>query len=257
MKSDPIVAGETFANLTEVRFSHRNKHGQVHLFYRCTCGKEITAGRNNVRQGHVRSCGCLRGKIQKERYDKIREESWPGVRYGNLVVLKAFEAEKCTRLICRCDCGKETTVRASSVKNGNTRSCGCLAVAEMKSRALKDNGAAINQVYRTYVANAKKRKYQFELSLEELKIIIERECIYCGTENSNELKWLATNYKYNGIDRVHNSKGYTKDNVVTCCRICNIAKHTLSVEEFRAWLLRAASYQAQRADGGTTHQTVA
>ena len=26
---------------------------------------------------------------------------------------------------CRCDCGKESDIRASDLKSGNTRSCGC------------------------------------------------------------------------------------------------------------------------------------
>ena len=42
--------------------------------------------------------------------------------------------------------------------------------------------------------------------------------------------------KYNGIDRVNPALGYVEDNVVTCCKICNIAKHDLRLEEFLAWI---------------------
>lgn len=246
-RSNPVVvSGERFGRLTEISFSHRDKHGHVHLLYQCDCGKQKTSNRNNVRQGQIASCGCLKSKAQKERYDKERETNWPGIRYGNLVVIKAIDVEKTTRLICKCDCGKETTVRAASVKSGNTKSCGCLVVAELKSRALKDNGSAINQIYRTYVKNAKSRNYSFELSLEEVKNIIEKPCEYCGDERSNQLNWLHSPYRYNGIDRCDNSKGYTKDNVVPCCRTCNIAKNTLTTEKFCAWLSRAAKHQAQK-----------
>jgi hypothetical protein len=44
------------------------------------------------------------------------------------------------------------------------------------------------------------------------------------------------NYTYNGLDRVNNSKGYTRTNVVPCCIICNNAKRTLSLSEFLEWI---------------------
>ena len=37
---------------------------------------------------------------------------------------------------------------------------------------------------------------------------------------------------YNGIDRLDNSKGYEKENTVTCCGICNKMKLTLTLKEF-------------------------
>jgi len=40
--------------------------------------------------------------------------------------------------------------------------------------------------------------------------------------------------KYNGIDRVDNSRGYESGNVVSCCGVCNMLKHVLSKEEFLA-----------------------
>ena len=33
------------------------------------------------------------------------------------------------------------------------------------------------------------------------------------------------NIKYNGVDRKFNKKGYEIDNVISCCKICNIAKN--------------------------------
>lgn len=41
-----------------------------------------------------------------------------------------------------------------------------------------------------------------------------------------------------GLDRVDSSRGYTPDNVVPCCKTCNSAKSSLSLEEFRAWVRR-------------------
>jgi hypothetical protein len=51
-----------------------------------------------------------------------------GQRFGKLTVVAQAEANKWgkTRWLCRCDCGKETVVIGSHLKNGMTKSCGCL-----------------------------------------------------------------------------------------------------------------------------------
>jgi hypothetical protein len=43
-------------------------------------------------------------------------------------------------------------------------------------------------------------------------------------------------YTYNGIDRVDNSKGYTPENTVPCCKICNKIKGTGDVQTFKQTL---------------------
>lgn len=43
-------------------------------------------------------------------------------------------------------------------------------------------------------------------------------------------------YIYNGIDRIDNSKGYTKENSITACKQCNISKSTYSQQDFINWI---------------------
>ena len=45
----------------------------------------------------------------------------------------------------------------------------------------------------------------------------------------------------NGIDRINNDIGYTIENSLTCCKICNYAKNTMSMREFIAWLEKIVS----------------
>ncbi len=50
-----------------------------------------------------------------------------GERFGRLVVVSRSESIRgVARWLCRCDCGRETVVRANHLRCGNTRSCGCL-----------------------------------------------------------------------------------------------------------------------------------
>lgn len=80
---------------------------------------------------------------------------------------------------------------------------------------------------------AQQRGLDFNLPLELGKDLVTDNCYYCG--DPPELR-------FNGIDRVDNSKGYLEDNVVTACKYCNAGKLTRSKGEFEAWLQRAAKH---------------
>ena len=56
--------------------------------------------------------------------------------------------------LCRCDCGKEIIVTGSSLKIGNTKSCGCLQLDRLAETFTKHGHAKNNQksrIYRTWV----------------------------------------------------------------------------------------------------------
>lgn len=48
-------------------------------------------------------------------------------------------------------------------------------------------------------------------------------------------------FVYSGLDRVDPSQGYTIDNIVPACIICNRAKADMTIEGFYAWINRVFS----------------
>jgi hypothetical protein len=113
---------------------------------------------------------------------------------------------------------------------------GCLT---NKNRILKDNQAAINRVYKTYIGGARTRDLEFDLSLEDFTKLIFKNCCYCGAKpKETKLKQAEDYYytiSYNGLDRLNSDLGYSLDNCVTCCSSCNYAKSDLTLEEFKVW----------------------
>ena len=79
--------------------------------------------------------------------------------------------------------------------------------------------------------------YGFGTNMRAL-ITSSMNCFYCGQLPSREKVTRGNNgsFVYNGIDRKDNNKGYSIDNVVSCCSICNRAKHTILFNEFIQWL---------------------
>lgn len=58
--SAPVdITGQTFERLTAIRVVRRSNSKRLWL-YRCTCGAEVVHGASVVRQGRVKSCGCLK-----------------------------------------------------------------------------------------------------------------------------------------------------------------------------------------------------
>ena len=103
-------------------------------------------------------------------------------------------------------------------------------------------------LFSSYKYRSRQKKYDFNLTLEEFELMTLSDCFYCGTapmnlrngakHSSYKNKSDHLPYKYNGLDRVDNSKGYTKENAVSCCSICNTAKHQMSKNEFYTWIHR-------------------
>lgn len=85
---------------------------------KCSCGNEVVVRSDSLRRGLTKSCGCLRKMI-----DDIK-----GERFGRLIVLEhvGFADNRVALWRCKCDCGNEIIVRQCNLRNGNTRSCGCL-----------------------------------------------------------------------------------------------------------------------------------
>ncbi len=51
-------------------------------------------------------------------------------------------------------------------------------------------------------------------------------------------------FEYSGIDRVDSSVGYSMNNCIPCCKVCNWSKTNQSVGEFLAWAQRVAERNA-------------
>lgn len=60
-------------------------------------------------------------------------------QFGRLVVLQRVDSSNRgrSRWLCLCDCGKEITVLGYSLRNGHTKSCGCLNIEKIIQRSTK------------------------------------------------------------------------------------------------------------------------
>lgn len=175
-----------------------------------------------------------------------------GKKFNMLTVISRAKRPKGTRdtaawWLVKCDCGKEKILRGNSFTRRirrnkvayNTKSCGCSTSKLMsESRKLEFGLSQKRTVYKYYLTHAKKLNKPFKLKFDDFIELVEKNCFYCDSKPKNIAKSNNNNgdFIYNGIDRKDNNLGYTKENSVPCCKICNIAKNKQSIEEFYKWI---------------------
>jgi hypothetical protein len=174
-----------------------------------------------------------------------------GQKFGKLMVIEEAYRKKNVYWKCHCDCGTETIVIGSGLRNGHTTSCGCNringAIKTAKKNLSKD--PKLHSARNIYGNSYKDGTLTFEQFLE----LSQMPCYYCNTLpiNSNvynKYKYRKTtvlenislgDFYYNGLDRIDNSRLHNFDNVVPCCKWCNTAKLTRTKEEFIKWIEQA------------------
>ena len=126
-KIDSMI-GQRFGRLVVLSLD-KSAHSKPGKYYLCECDcgtKKVILG-SSLRSGHTKSCGCLqRESVANTGHKNVK--NLIGQRFGKLVVLNLTGFSETNKAIwhCKCDCGRETDVRACNLISGNTSSCGCL-----------------------------------------------------------------------------------------------------------------------------------
>ena len=139
-----------------------------------------------------------------------------GQRFGRLTVIKRVEndGEK-VMWLCRCDCGNETTVFSGYLRNGDTKSCGCLSKDKLRERRFKHGESRKTRLYNIWIhikhrtsgkANEKRTKKWY--TDKNIKMCEE------WSDFRNFRDWANENGYDDSltIDRIDGNKGYSPEN---------------------------------------------
>ena len=104
------------------------------------------------------------------------------------------------------------------------------AVAAINARKIEN----IKSQYGVYIQSSNHRNIHFELTIDEYEFIAQNPCYYCGTVNIQR--------GFNGVDRLDNNLGYSNNNCVACCSMCNYMKGSLHHDVFLRRVEHSMSY---------------
>ena len=114
------LAGRRFGKLVVMKRAE-NKNSRVRWLCQCDCGNQKVCTAQQLKAGHVTSCGC------RVNAKNVNYKDLSGTRFGRLTALyPTLERDKkgSIKWKCICDCGNEHFVTEDALVNGNVQSCG-------------------------------------------------------------------------------------------------------------------------------------
>lgn len=116
------LRGQTFGKLT-VLWRIKSTSSTKWLC-KCICGNYCPVLANSLSTNNTKSCGCLKKEAANRRCSSLENH-----RFGKLLVIEKTSQRNASGHIiykCLCDCGNICYKSTAQLKNGNTKSCGCL-----------------------------------------------------------------------------------------------------------------------------------
>ena len=164
-----------------------------------------------------------------------------GMKFNRLTVIERAGSDKQNRAkwLCQCDCGRKTVVNTSSLRNGHTKSCGCLFIEQSKANLPKDVSNEKNPNYRH--GGSKQRLYHIWVDIK--RRCYDKNCDHYYTYGARGIKickewknsypafreWAEANgFRHDStgreqsIDRIDVNKDYSPDN----CRFITYSENT-------------------------------
>jgi hypothetical protein len=141
-----------------------------------------------------------------------------------------------SRWLCRCDCGKIVNVDITSLRSGNTTSCGCSRIRDIIKNISK-------RAYYQHLSNAKYRGLISYLSELEFTEIALKSCVYCGKMSIRKNKNTGKTLEFNSVDRRDNEPYYKLQNSQSVCFECQAMKMDMTHEEFLLHIERIFNFQ--------------
>lgn len=140
-----------------------------------------------------------------------------GQKFGRLTVIsRCTTPGKLTFWECQCDCGRQTTVTGTSLRNGRVKSCGCWHKEESALRAASQftkHGKNQTRLYRIWKSM---RTRCLNPHSKDYSNYGGRGIVPCSEWNNFEIfeKWAVSHGYQDGltIDRINVNKGYSPEN---------------------------------------------
>jgi len=217
------------------------------------CNKEYLILNRRLHSGKYKTKGC------RSCYGAKHIEI--GTIIGNWIIIARASSrgrKNVSCSLCKCNlCNTEHVIPNSRLRSGNSTKCRPCSVKSISEVVRAKSGydgqmSSWRARFCSLKHGAIDRGYEFKITLEDFKNIASKPCSYCDSLNVFSIylqkdglprTWSSTNTNIknitienskimiSGIDRADNALGYTLENSVPCCSLCNYLKREMSISE--------------------------
>lgn len=242
------MIGKKYSRLIVLKRAGTDKHGNREWLCGCECGNETIVTTGSLNSENTKSCGCLARETAQNKHGA----NLLGKRFGRLTVIERLSNNQYRERRWRsvCDCGGYATSTSSSLKSGQSKSCGCYQ-REVAKKLGRKNVGENNPMYGT--VGEKSPNWKPELTEEDRLArrsdpeynkwrtsVFERDgytCQICGNDTGGMLNAHHLNGYNWDVKNRHNIK-----NGITLCVDCHSDFHKVygkgdnTKEQFKEYL---------------------
>ncbi len=178
-------------------------------------------------------CSAKVAGVKRRKRPAINRLDLTRQKFGRLSVLESADGKSKGRerlYRCICVCGNIVVISSSSLRSGNTKSCGCLRHERYNWRGCGEISATYWYSQREH---AKDRGRKFLITIEEAWALFLKQdgkCAYTGLllvfEKGKLVKQTAS------LDRIDSAGDYVLSNLQWVHKEVNLMKHRLSHSRF-------------------------
>ena len=178
-----------------------------------------------------------------------RRSNLVGQIFGKLTVIEKdglAEVGDMQRWLCKCECGESYHSTTKRLKGGVSKQCRKCSIADShKSGEDNRNWKGIGRISRSWfsakINNAKKssenkgNNREISITFEEVYEVAERQnfrCVYTSEKLTFHKPSTRNEKPTASIDRIDNTKGYTKDNIQLTTSEVNLMRGALTHDRF-------------------------
>lgn len=139
-----------------------------------------------------------------------------------------YTCKSCKKKYPQSDKAKETRkkyTQSSKFKESQTK----YRKSKKGKETIEKSGQTLDRRYNRLLTIAKSRNMIIEMTKDQYEKLYHLPCFYCNNEIGEVVKFST------GLDRINNEEGYTFENSLPCCKICNKSRNNnLSVDGMKA-----------------------
>ncbi|HFD4838433.1 TPA: AP2 domain-containing protein [Streptococcus pyogenes] len=172
------LTNQRFGRLTVLRdIGKRTPKKSILWHCLCDCGRATFVRGDHLKNGKIKSCGCLNDELKRQRYKDLT-----GYENDNFkVIIRKESKNQRVKWLCECKhCGNTTTLNSNEIEK--TKSCGCLktgatkeymkSITDLESlKSTKPTAKSTTGVRGVYY-NKQKGKYQAFINVDKKTVYL-------------------------------------------------------------------------------------